>query len=215
MENCKLSKTDIEKFQLSDIDTFFKTMGYENRIISPFYVSGKKKFFWAKIPKAAGTSIRDKLSFWSGKRATSWENIPDLENYYKFTVVRNPWDRMVSLYHNFHPWEIPEKYSFTDFIKRDYSLDTPKLRYHRYPQYLYMIWTEFDNVFRFENLKSDWVLIKKRLKINKSGKLGHRNASQHDHYSKYYTDETREIIAKDYWADIKLFNYKFEGSEDV
>ena len=27
---------------------------------------------------------------------------------------------------------------------------------------------------------------------------------------KYYTDETREIIAKDYWADIRMFSYKFE-----
>ena len=205
----KLSKTDIEKFKLPDIHTFFKTMGYEDRIISPFYVSGKKKFFWAKIPKAAGTSIRNALQDFGANRATAWENIPDLEGYYKFTVVRNPWDRMVSLYHNFHPWEIPEEYSFTDFIKRDYSKDSPKLRFHRYPQYLYMIWTEFDNVFRVENLKSDWKLIKKRLKID-AGKLERKNATQHDHYSKYYTDETREIIAKDYWADIRMFSYKFE-----
>jgi len=138
----------------------------------------------------------------------------DLDNYWKFSVVRNPWDRMVSLYHNFHPWEIPEEYTFTDFIKRDRSKDSPKLEYHVRPQVSYFAGLNIDdfNLIEFRNLKSEWLYINKKFKLH-TPELEHRNSTSHGHYTTYYNDETKQIILDQYKEDIKMFGYTFGGEK--
>ena len=39
----------------------------------------------------------------------------------------------------------------------------------------------------------------------------YRNKSNHEHYSYYYDDESREYIGKLFEKDIKRFNYKFDN----
>ena len=41
-------------------------------------------------------------------------------------------------------------------------------------------------------------------------RLKKTNQTKHDHYSSYYTEETREIVENLYKKDIELFDYHFE-----
>jgi hypothetical protein len=59
-----------------------------------------------------------------------------------------------------------------------------------------------------EHIDEGWPFVCTRLNIDVP--LQHNKKSKHEHYSYYYDDITRNIVAKKYKADIKQFNYKFE-----
>jgi len=127
-------------------------------------------------------------------------------NLYKFTCVRNPWDRMVSYY--FTPTQNPEEWNrkkFRGIISKAVSM----------PDYLRLDDGEedpFDNVnyiMRFESLADDFRAVCKTIGISPST-LPQYNRSSRDHYSKYYDDEIRELVRTRFAAEIERFNYTFE-----
>jgi len=68
-----------------------------------------------------------------------------------------------------------------------------------------------DFVGKFENLEHDINAVLKALRLE-SRPLPHVNKSQHGHYSEYYTEETKNLVAERYSRDIQFFRYQFEGS---
>ena len=66
-----------------------------------------------------------------------------------------------------------------------------------------------NRVVRFENMQQDFDEVCNDIGIEPV-QLPHINKTNHDHYTTYYTDETRRIVERVYAADISLFNYKFE-----
>ena len=160
----------------------------------------------------AALTIRDTLS------AEIWNS------YFKFSIARNPWDRALS---NFF-WE----------HRQDESLLPPKRLYHnlgvpyddltpvkeRFIAYLrtdstqnndcfYVIDGELcvDFVIRYERLDDDSREVCSRIGLSALEiprlKTGIRKGKRH--YSEYYDDESRDIVAQLHRTDIRLFNYRF------
>ena len=125
---------------------------------------------------------------------------------YKFTCVRNPWDRMVSYY--FTPtqkmtaWD-PKK--FRKVISRVLSV----------PEYLQLEKGEgdpfgnVDYIMRFENLADGFRTVCAALDISPTI-LPQYNRSNREHYSTYYDDELRELVRARFAAEIERFGYTFQ-----
>jgi len=137
-------------------------------------------------------------------------------NYFRFAFVRNPWDRYVSSWSSFHP-----KWDFAEYVERvGISLESTfdgyeNDRWHALPQHLHLIDDNgrllVDFVGRFETLQTDFDHICDQINVPRVV-LPKLNRSKHKHYSQYYTDELREIVALRHKKDIEMFEYKFEGA---
>ena len=132
------------------------------------------------------------------------------QKYFKFTFIRNPWDKIVSEYewaYNFLP--------FDDFINRvlyvvenRIKLDTKNAHFR--PQIEY-INSDLDFIGRFENFSNDLESVSSLIGIDFDVKeLPHEKKSKRDSYSKYYNKHTRSIIQNLYSEEINKFGYEFK-----
>ncbi len=139
---------------------------------------------------------------------------PQYENYFKFTVVRNPWDRAYSWYRNVvrdplhrRAFRVSDDCSFEDFMHDHlgcWALD---------PQ---MDWltdrdgtVRVDYVGRFENLNDSYNEARAQIGLEPIvlNKLLH---SDKKHYRHAYTNALREQVAEKYAEEIERFSYSFD-----
>jgi len=141
----------------------------------------------------------------------------DIWNYYKFAIVRNPWDRLVSEY--FWRKQIytsrKVKLEFTDFVKKLQSKTDTNIFFYNHirPQKSYLVDDNtdkllVDDVFRFEEMDS--IVKNLNTQLGCDLILEHRNKTKHQPYHLYYTTETRELVHDIYQDDIEMFGFKFE-----
>lgn len=137
----------------------------------------------------------------------------------KFATIRNPWDRLISLY--FSPHRGVTEWDRNDFLALVDS--TPTLRYFICEEKVLeklgvhkaignrKIGVDIDFLIRFERLHDDFKLVCEQLDIPYSP-LPKRNSSVHMHYSRYYDDELREVVQQKFMEEIAFGNYRFENA---
>lgn len=212
-------------------------------------ISHELNCIFIHIPKCGGTSIKyflfpdeyvhwfepdyEKLHGWCPERKffmqhasarqlleTGLVSRKTWDSYYKFTFVRNPWDRAVSDYF----WMCKDrniKDSFDNYLNRsgkfekilrqegsiDYRGD------HLRPQSAYFgsEGLELDFVGRFEHYQADMGLVCKAIAPNRVfDQARNVRKGKKRHYSTYYKDHQIELVAKMYKDDIVQFDYQFE-----
>ena len=191
-------------------------------------ISHKYKFIFVHINKTAGTSIDETLQCHC-ENYNKHESLRELKeqalsnDYFKFTFVRNSWDRFISLYKfrvKTNQTGLGENpIPFKDCSKKIYHKDSKYYNISGERQRL-MLSTQLDWITdgsgnialdfigRFENLQEDFNTICDKIGIPQQ-QLPHRNKTEHKHYTEYYNDETRQIVAEKYAKDIEYFGYEF------
>ena len=140
---------------------------------------------------------------------------------FKFAILRNPWDRMVSFYFyvlerkSRQTGQLPQidppvdQEAFLELVRRTggyrgficgrtddggrpRSIDQHKM----------------DFFLRFEHLQDDYEVVCSRLGLEAT-QLARRNVSRHLPYKSYYNEILYQAVAKRFAAEIEYFDFKF------
>lgn len=206
-------------------------------------ISHTHRCIFVHIPKTGGTSIEDVL--WPGTRSESdlWMGFVSrfhnkyqtgglqhllasqirtevgddiFSSYFKFVVVRNPWDRLVSQYSYLDRradlrgyFGIEEGVRFSDYVeaiaRSDHVQVKPQVDF-THSNGVQLV----DFVARFERLDEDFAFVATRLGL--AGiTLPHVNKSDRDpDYRRYYDVATRRRAGEIFARDIEIFGYSFD-----
>ena len=195
-------------------------------------ISLQKHFLFVHIPKTAGNSLQNILAPYSEDKITKNNVYQDgverfnvvsqfgttkhstLKEYarslspelysqlFKFSCVRNPWDRAISYFFSPHrgqtEWDRQKFIRFIPTIK-------PMIHYLTLDQ---LNLNEIHHIIRYENLAEDYQHLCHALEIPHIP-LPHRNKAKKKPYQHYYDQELIDVVAAQFKADIELFDYHF------
>ena len=208
-------------------------------------ISHSLKTIFIHIPKTGGTSVenllwpnistRTKNDFWMGfvdpyhnKYQTGGlqhllakqilQEIGDaiFSEYYKFSIVRNPWRKSVSQFVN-----MLIRKDLRDFINM--KSDTTFIEYlNLILQKDHVQWkpqTDFilddngemliDDYYKLEDIKKNYSKLSKKTSANFNF-LPHANEGNYYSFKDYYNKESIEIVSEIYKSDIDFFNYTYD-----
>lgn len=177
------------------------------------YVNNKQDYIYLVIGKNASTTIRN--TFFEGNSSSLIDPDKPLHNYFKFTFVRNPWDRMVSNWKMFTttPERIEQLRSLANRIPQNFeefvSIALTIDNHHWIPQVQFLI-MPVDFIGRVENMDKDIQHVADCIGVSVNNVTHHNASSNQTHYSHHYTPELIERVGNYYAEDIERFGYTFE-----
>ena len=183
-----------------------------------------RKFIFVHIPKTGGSSIESALGL-KGRQHLPFKFHTNKLKYFKFTVVRNIYDKLVSwfLFHRTYNKGnlIQYKTTFSEWVKNDMPLHhfpfagTANKMKNKSPLSDIDFLEDFDGnikmdyIINFKNLQSGFNDVCSHLNLTNI-KLPHKkNRKSNKHYTEYYDEKTKQIVAEKYAKDIEYFGYKF------
>ncbi len=190
----------------------------------------KYQTIFIHVPKVAGTSIltslmgdkvnRDHLTYREFKQSNSFL----YDKYFKFCFVRNPYDRIVSVYEYLKSGgnQASDKY-FQEIINNHYDtfesfvleyLNAERIHEHVLfkPQYLFIYNeqgdSEVDFCGRYEKLEDDAYFVFKKLGVESSLPLKNRTLKNSDIADYYKNKSVKEKVGSLYHKDFEIFSYE-------
>ena len=218
--------------------------GYNNEMAT----IAKNNFWFIDIPRTSSTSLKrelgSKYGLIYGKNDTYYNTrglkhpFPDHRTaqymqaqlteevwakMFTFTIVRNPWDRVVSLYyHRLKRQTVRQDLSFREYVlsykSPRYSL---KESVHCWPQFYYGAVdfiqdqcgnTIVDFVAKYESRNEDIKYIADKIGYPGLGSTSVNQSKPTVDYRTFYDEELMNIIKDVYYDDIKMFGYTFDPS---
>lgn len=189
----------------------------------------ERKFIFVHVSKTGGTSIERTLdpdtpltrsirpsakygdTTFLGKHWTveqfAEKHPYEFNTYYKFSFVRNPWDRLVSNWFWLKLASRCEPGTFDDWIN---NVVVNRARFKEEVSLLDesgQIGVNF--IGRFENLQHDFDLVCEQLAIPKRTLRHDNKMPDRDHYSTFYTPELRDTVGEFFQWSINKFGYEF------
>jgi hypothetical protein len=183
-------------------------------------IDHQRKLIFIHIARTGGTSIEAALvgrDWWdidpdskhlSASQTRRLYGEEFWHSYLKFSVVRNPWDRVVSMWATGW-WHAKGSEaaatSFHDFVQ--------KLRPHRHEHYESLFYYDIldeplDRLLRFERLNEDFAALMRECGTPEIV-LPHCEKRQRGDYRSYYDAETRDLVARMFERDIREYDYEF------
>jgi len=133
----------------------------------------------------------------------------EFKTFFKFTIVRNPFDRLVSQWF----WRTTvikdhQGMSLKEFIltRHESSKYSEKFKLSGFS--INDSLKQFDYIGRFEDLHNTYRYLLEKLNIQQTDMV-YSNKTIHNNYQDYYTAETIDIVNVKYGLDLELFDYKF------
>jgi len=172
-------------------------------------INEELKFVFVHVPKTAGQAIHRSLP---RARKNPWPThtiLADIEKGDKFAFgfVRNPWGRLVSLYHFMVQKSVVRDFNQEEIIRKGFKRSVMEVSMSGQQDATYWL-NGCDYVGRFENLQSDFDVICNKLNFKKR-QVGKLNASIHKDYREYYDQETIDFVARMHKKTIDQYGYDF------
>ena len=180
------------------------------------------RFIFIHINKTGGSSIEKALNIPSDHK-TALEKAEEIghkawNKKFTFTVIRNPWDKVVSQYYyrlKTNQTDLQKNsIGFREWVIRAYG--DQDVHYYDIPK-MFMPQIDWitdengnilvDEIIRFENLESEFNDVLE--KLGKNVILPHVKKSNRGNYREYYDAGTIEIVRNWFQRDIERFGYQF------
>ena len=201
-------------------------------------ISDLHKCIFIHVPKAGGSSIeqssifhdqRNETNEYVGGHKTALEYkrvYPDkFDKYFKFTLVRNPYSRLVSAYFylsrgggrgNSYDTEIFKKHfehrekDFVSFCRNSLSEELIEDVVHFQPQYKFLCDDNMNILVDFIGRQENFVKDAQKIfeKIGLPYEHRHSLGSNNKHFSEYYTSDIQEKVFNLYKLDFELLGYQ-------
>ena len=202
-------------------------------------LSTRHRFLFVHIPKTAGNSVQSILRHYSNDEIVSNHHQDGVEMFgvrsarfdtrkhstlaiyrreygeelygslFKFSCVRNPWQRAISAYFSRHRGEVVwNRQEFMNLVRTMKPVAAFLSASETEVQPLAEAVRNVDFLMRFESLEADFRVVCERIGIPFQP-LPVRNQSKREDYRGYYDDETQELVRTLFREEIELFGYEF------
>jgi hypothetical protein len=185
-------------------------------------------YLFIHVPKCGGTSVENQLGVFHGHRSATYFKSYDQDFFksaFKFSLVRNPYDRLVSGFHYLryhttsslnHKWvaenigRFREFHEFAEALEEKWFMRKITGWKHFVPQWYFVCDDRFklltDYIGRLEDFDEFAGEVARRSNVKIRNEV-HR-ASDRRPWREYYSDRARSVVADVYAKDFRIFGYE-------